>query len=89
MCNQQRLARSKGQNKALVTAAIVVIGKQLCDRSFACDLASALLFGECVAQLAALRRCHLNLRGRRAGEPAQGTGLAQTEVEGHDCCTCE
>ena len=29
--NEQRLARSKGQNKALVTAAFVVIGKQLCD----------------------------------------------------------
>ena len=87
--NEQRLAGSQGENEALVTAAVVVIGKQPCDCAFACDLCSAGLCGECLAEGVALRRCNLNLRGRRAGELAQSTGSPQAEVEDRDGCTCD
>ena len=85
--NEQRLAGSKGQNKALVTTAVVVIGKQPCDCALACDLGATLLRGKCGAQLVALRWCNPNLRLRRAGELAQSTGSPQAEVENGDGCT--
>ena len=87
--HEQRLAGSQGENKALVTAAVVIIGKQPCDGSLAGDLCSARLCGECPAQGVALCRCNRNVRLRRAAQRAQSTGLTQAEVEGGDGCTCE
>jgi len=81
MSDQQRLARSQGQNEALVAAAFVVIRKQLGDYSFACDLAPARLFGKCVPKLVALSRY------RRVGRLTQSTDLTQTEVKGRNYCT--
>jgi hypothetical protein len=87
--DQERLTRGQRQDKALVTATFSVICKELCDYTFARDLGTTLLFGECGTKIIGpIGWYNLSLTGC-TGKLAENTGLTQAKVKGGDYDYCK